>query len=297
MDSPAPFLDVPHLIEASQPRQRGGWFWYAVGIFLLVVFASAYVSAQSKKLALLVDVFSQLVLIGMIVALAYGKALVARRRRDEMRQVEALEELIQLRRWSEAAGTAEQFLSKPTLTPQARAQALIFLSSILARYGRFEDAIAVHQHLIDTINFDDGTAHGIRLGRAMAMLREDHLVDADSAMNELRRMSQGRESAGLALIQLYRDVKTGHPTEAIEHFDQYLPAFRQQLGHRTGDAYALLAKAYDLLGRTDEARVAYEKATLLTPVMELNRRFPEVVSLASKYPVTATPPELAGVAA
>ena len=106
-------------------------------------------------------------------------------------------------------------------------QALIFLSSILARYHRFEDAIAVHNHLLETINFDDSTAHGIRLGRAMAMLREDHLVDADRAISELRRTSQGRESAGLALVELYRDVKTGHPTEAIEHFDAALPLFQQ----------------------------------------------------------------------
>ena len=291
MDSPAPFLDVHTLMDASQPRQRGGWFWYIVGIFLLIVLSSAYVSRISRAWALAVDIISQLLLVGVIVALAVAKSLLARRRRDEMRKVEALEELVQLRRWPEAAALAQEFLSKPTLTPQARAQALIYLSSILARYQRFEDAIAVHNHLLETINFDDGTAHGIRLGRAMAMLREDHLVDADAAMSELRRMSQGRDSAGLALVQLYRDVKTGHPTEAIEHFHESLPMFRQQLGHRTGDAYALLAKAYDMLARSDEAQTAYEKATLLTPLAELNRRFPEVVSLQQKYQPARVPVE------
>ena len=297
MDSSAPFLDVPTLIDASQPRQRGGWFWYFVGIFLLVVLSSAYVSRISRGWAIVVDVISQVLLVGVIVVLVLVKSLLARRRREEMRKVEALEELVQLRRWPEAATLAQEFLSKPTLTPQARAQALIYLSSILSRYQRFEDAIAVHNHLLETINFDDGTAHGIRLGRAMAMLREDHLVDADAAMSELRRTSQGRESAGLALVQLYRDVKTGHPTEAIEHFNESLPLFRQQLGHRTGDAYALLAKAHDMLGQTHEAQAAYEKATLLTPLLELNRRFPEVVSLASKYQPARVPGEVMGVAA
>lgn len=294
---PPPFLDVPTLLEASQPRVRGGWFWYAVGLFLLLALSSAYVSSLSRQWAFVVDVFSKLVMAGLVVALVGSKSYIVRRRRDEMQKAEALEELVQLRRWPEAAALAQEFLSRPTLTPQGRAQALIYLSSILARYQRFEDAIAVHNHLLETIHFDDGTSHGLRLGRAMAMLREDHLVDADGAISELRRMSQGRESAGLALVQLYRDVKTGHPTEAIEHFNNSLEVFRQQLGHRAGDAYALLARAYDLLGRNTEAQAAYEKATLLTPVAELNRRFQEVAVLSEKYRPAEAPAELVGVAA
>src|SRR5207249_295307 len=107
---------------------------------------------------------------------------------------------------------------------------------------------------------DDGTDYGLRLGRAMAMLREDHLVDADRAMGELRRMAERKDSAGMALLELYRDVKTGHPQEAVEVFDEAMAALRAQLGHRAGDAYALVAKAYDMLGRASEARVMYEKA-------------------------------------
>jgi hypothetical protein len=59
--------------------------------------------------------------------------------------------------------------------------------------------------------------------------------------------------------------------------------FRPQLGHRTGDAYALLAKAYDMLGRGEEAKAAYENATLLCAVAELDRRYPEVATLAGRY--------------
>jgi tetratricopeptide (TPR) repeat protein len=171
---------------------------------------------------------------------------------------------------------------------------LLLLASILARYQRFEDAIAVQNHLLETMRFDETTAHGIRLGRAMAMLREDHLVDADGAISELRRTSQNRPSAGLALVELYRDVKTGHPNEAIEHFDGALALFRQQLGHRTGDAWGLIAKAYDLLGRTNEAQAAYEKSTLLTMPAELHRRYPELASLVQKYAPARIPAELEG---
>ena len=281
-DPPA-FLDVPALIERSQPHPRVGLFGYAAGLFLLVVVSSAYVTSRSPQLEGVVDALSKIAFVAIMTGLALMTSWLVRRQREEMKRVEGLEELVQLRRWPDAAEEVQSLLSTPTRTPQARVQALIFLSSILARYGRFGDAIAVHDHLLETIRFDDTTAHGIRLGRAMAMLREDHLVDADRAISELRRTSADRDSAGLALVQLYRDVKTGHPTEAIEHFAAALPLFQSQLGHRTGDAYALLAKAYDLLNRTGEARDAYEKATLLTAVSELNRRYPEVASLATNY--------------
>src|SRR6476469_6385661 len=127
----------------------------------------------------------------------------------------------------------------------------------------------------------------------MGMLREDHLFDADRAIADLRRSTRrseeseqsdassgpGLEYAGLALIEIYRDVKTGHPDEAIELFNAKLPILRQQLGHRVGDAYALAARAYDLLGRRDEAQDAYEKATSLSAGSELLRRYPEVAAL------------------
>jgi len=299
MDSPQStnFLDVHELIEQSQPRPRVGWFGYAAGVFLLVVLSSALVQARVPAAKGIVDLFSKVAMIGIMVALALITQLMVRRQREEMKQVEALEELVQLRRWQEAAMLARGLLSTPTRTPQARVQTLIFLSSILARYHRFEDAIAIHNHLLESINFDDSTAHSIRLGRAMAMLREDHLVDADRAISELRRTSQGRESAGLALVELYRDVKTGHPTEAIDRFNAALPLFQKQLGHRTGDAFALLAKAYDMRGKEAHAAAAYEKATHLTALSELNRRFPEVVSLAAKYPAAVLPGELQSGAA
>ena len=36
------FLDVPALLERSQPRANHARIWYAAGLFLLVVLGSAY---------------------------------------------------------------------------------------------------------------------------------------------------------------------------------------------------------------------------------------------------------------
>jgi hypothetical protein len=160
---------------------------------------------------------------------------------------------------------------------------------VLARYHRFDDAIAVHNHLLEHELVDGGAAFGIRVGRAMAMLREDHLFDADRAISELRRLEGNEETAGLALVEIYRDVKTGHPDEAIDVFETRLPTLRDQLGHRLADAYALVSRAYDLRGREAEARGAWEKATLLAPPIELVRRYPEVAPVAEKYPASPAP--------
>jgi tetratricopeptide (TPR) repeat protein len=243
-----------------------------------------------------------------------------RRAKAEQIQLEGIEELIRLRRWQEAGAMLQQLLGQPTRSPQTRVQGLIFLTGVLARYNRFDDAIMVQNYLLEQIGLDEGTAHGLRLARAMAMLRADHLFDADRAINELRRQvtraaeANGRGiddedaappliesetaspqsiSAGLALVELYRDVKTGHPAEAIELFNSTLSSMREQLGQRVADAHVLVARAYEMLSRDAEAQASYAKATLLTPPEELHRRYPETAILASKYQPTAAPREAA----
>jgi hypothetical protein len=310
MTEPVPmgFLDVQALLERSQPRGFHVRGLYAIGIFLLIVLASAFATSQGPTAATIVQVLSLLAMLGVMAGLFVYSWFVAKQHRAEQVQLEAIEELVTLRRWPQAAMVLEAMLSQPTRTPQARVQALIYLAGVLARYHRFDDAILVQNYLLDNVKMDDGTTHGLRLGRAMAMLREDHLFDADRAIADLRRrvgrepmgeppanepMPQIPESAGLALIEMYRDVKTGHPTEALEIFSQRLPVMRRQLGHRVGDAWALAAKAHDLLGREREAQTAFENATLLSPMSEIARRYPEIASLTEKYRPAAAPAEAA----
>lgn len=309
--SAGPFLDVPLLLEKSQPRGPGVRLWQLVGVFVLIVMVSTYITSRGGDAARLMNLLSIVLMIGLIAVMGYISWTTIRSVRDEQTQLEGIEELLRLRRWPEAGMLLEQMLGRPTRTPQARLQALIFLTGVLARYNRFEDAITVQNYLLESDMVDGGTAHGLRLARAMAMLREDHLVDADRAITELRsqvnragramnesKIVQGEPpenadpralSAGLALIELYRHVKTGHPEEAIELFNSTLPALREQLGHRVADAYVLAARAFDQLGKADEAQGHYEKATLLAPPAELHRRYPETAALTQKYRTAAAP--------
>jgi tetratricopeptide (TPR) repeat protein len=287
-------LPVNELIELSQPQQRVAWVGWASGLLLLIVFGTALLARQATQFQGLVQFASGLAMLVVMVFLATATLRTVRRHQGEQQAVEAAGELVQLRRWPEAALLLQQILSHPSRTANLRTQALIYLAAVLSRYHRFGDAISVHEHVLDHGLVDEPTAHGLRLGRAMAMLREDHLFDADRAINELRRTTRGGpDSPGLALVELYRDVKTGHPAEAANLFESRLDNLRDGLGHRVADAYILAAKAYDLLGRTTEAQDAYTRATLLAPLIELQRRYPEVTTLTERYTAAPAPPEAA----
>jgi len=290
--SESPFLDVHFLLEESQPKGRGMILWYAVGFFFLVVLTSAYAQRTMPNGGQIVQLVSSLMMFGLMIGMGFITWRAARAVQGEQGQLEAVEELIQLRRWEEAGLLVQALLSRATRTPQGRTQALVFLAAILARYHRFADAVFVYEHMLENRLVEGQAAYGMKLARAMSLLREDRLVDADRAMGELRRLDRADDSAGLALLEIYRDVKTGHPREAIEEFEKKQALLRRQLGHRAADGYALAAKAFDLAGEGEKARETFEKATLLSPMAELKRRYPEVGGMEEKYGVAAVPAEV-----
>jgi tetratricopeptide (TPR) repeat protein len=324
-------------IRSSQPKPRtplgGATLLAAVGL-TAALFASSIRGSPASILLMLVP-------LTLLVLLFRFHKRHLERTRAEIRSTEQLEELVQLRRWPEALNLAAQLLQRPCINPDARSSILLSLSAILVRYHWFEAARIVHDHLLDPQTnpspADPSTAHTILVARGMTMLRDDHLVDADKLMGELKRdVNRARDaarkahqlrenerqamphtnhptqlgtspfeesaideaipykpadidSAGLALLEIYRDIKTGHYAEAIAEFDARQKPMRQQLGHRVADGWVLVAKAHDALGQNHEAANAYRRATLLCPAIELHRRYPETASLAQTYPAAQTP--------
>jgi tetratricopeptide (TPR) repeat protein len=290
--APTGILEVDRLLDSSEPRPRVNPVWWMGGIFLLAMCATVIVGgAPAESRQALAALFGLLV-VASVAALSLFSVYSVRQLRAGHQRVQQIGELVQLRRWPEAAMSLDSYLSEPSRTQQLRVQALAYLGPVLARLGRFDDVIAVQTHLIEDGRVDPSGVAALRIGRAMAMLHEDHLFDADRAISELRR-GPAAGSAALALLEIYRDVKTGHPAEAVEIFQQKLPILRDQLGHRAADAYALIARAYDLLGREQEARTAFRNATLLAPVVELFRRYAEVQKLADRFQPAPAPPEAA----
>lgn len=298
MQTPSvPFLDVQTLIERSHPRPRRRVALYVLGLAVLGMLLGAYISAEQPAARRVVEGLGVVMLVGLMIGFMTTGMSAVSALKAEAKRIESIEELVQLRRWEQAALELNQLLSVPTRTPGARIQALLYLSSVLGRYHRFRDAMTVQTELLDTVDLDPGTEHSLKLGLAIAMLREDHLVDAGRVMAELKRESSG-ESGGLTLVELYRDVRTYHAAEAIELFHQKLPQLRRHLGFRIGDAWALLAWAYDAMQLPADARIAWANALLLQPVEELSRRYPELLTLAQKLagPVYISAPVSADVA-
>jgi len=291
--TPPMFLDVERLLESSQPRAKTPWLVYALIGFGAVVLSSAWARSKGGSGDGAMQGMLGIMMLGVVVTMSVIAGRAARMQKQEVQRLEAIEELVQLRRWDQAALTLDTLLSVPTRTHGVRLQALIYLAGVLARYHRFEDAISVQNYLLENAQFDPTTAHGLRLMRAMSMLHQDHLFDADRAISELRRESA--DSAGLALVEMYRDVKTGHPAEAIQIFASRLPQMRAQLGNRLADGYALVARAHDLLEEDSLAAAAWERATLLAAPLELVRRYPELSVIQTKYPAAPAPAELASM--
>lgn len=281
-------------METSLPRARIAWIPFASTGFVVAVFVSWYFGHRTEDGDQAASVLLSVGLTVFVVIMSLSSVAAVRRARKEQSQLTGIEELVQLRRWPEAAVLLQNFLSRPARSHTSRAQALLYLAMVLTRYHRFEDSVAVHDYILQNIALDDATGHAVRLGRAMGLLREDSLLDSDRAIAELRRESRGTESPGLALVEIYRDVKTGHPAEAIEMFEKSIEMMRKQLGQRIADAWGLVARAYDMLGRTGEAKTAYENATLLVSPAELSRRYPEIGALAGKFSPSMEPPEVAG---
>jgi tetratricopeptide (TPR) repeat protein len=287
------FVDVPTLLQTSVPRPRIVWMRFVFAGALLGWAFAWYFGRENPQAQ---DAISLVLTVGLgllVGMMGLTGVLATRAQAAERAQLEAIEDLIELRRWPDAAMMVQAFLLRPTRSMGARAQALLSLAMVMVRYHRFEESVTVYDYILREVPMDPGMNHAVQLGRAMAMLREDNLLDADRAIAELRRGSRGIESAGLALVELYRDVKTGHPAEAIEIFEKQLPVMRRMLGHRLADAWGLAARAYDLLSRESESREAYANATVLAPLVELQRRYPEIVPLAEKFTATAAPVEVA----
>jgi hypothetical protein len=305
-----PFLDPQLLIDRSRVLQPPGGTPYFM-LLLLFVPLLFFLPAGDSGTADILRGAILLALIGLFVMWGLTTRSKMEAHRRESVAVDALDELVQLRRWPEAARHVQRILSDAMLLPQRRMQALLSLATILLRYHRFDDARFVHDYLL---NPEDGaptadgpTGHSIRVARAMALLRDDRLVDADRAISELRRevrtarddarregsnsteQVDAIESAGLSLVELYRDIKTGHHEEAVTLFESKRKSLRDQLGHRVGDAWVLVAHAYDLQKNAQQAADAYTRATALCPPVELHRRYPETKDLETKYPATPIP--------
>ena len=264
-------LDVDTLLQTSQPQVRRA----PAGLLLvgLAVAVALVVGKDNSNTLWFILNIALLALGGLVVWIL---ARIAKRHRREQELLALVYQNVQFRQWAAAGTDLTMLLSRPMLLPQSRIQALIYLSTVLARCQRFADASKVHDYITEHAQLDPATDQALRAAKVWALLRDDRLVDADRGIIELRRMCGSNRSASLAMAELYRDIKTGHGEEALAEFHSDLPMLRRQLGHRSADAWALAACAARAMGKLDDARSMARNALLLGDAREILSRFPEV---------------------
>ena len=291
---PLPLADVGNLLDGSRPQP----FLRQLGRGILAVWVIALLGPVLGLPPVALETAALLATVAAIVLLSVrGSAL-----NRETTALDELEALLALRRVDEAVPGLQDVMGRPMHGPENRLRAMLLLGTTLARLNRSDDALRVYGELLDAEGLAGPAAAMVKLARAATMLRADHLYDADRAISDLRR-TIGRDDgadpiavAGLRLVELHRDVKTGHLAEAVDLFDAHLPSLRAGLGHRVAEAHALVAIALHRLNRGDEAAARFADATALAPLSDLVRRYPELWPLYAGYPTTAAPVSSPGMA-
>ena len=233
--SPTGFLDVPTLLESSQARPRPAWIWYVGGLFLLLLMAGSYLEASPAKGQPPAGNCSGRwgcsrwrgswwVLTWLTVA-ASSRRTPADRIHRGTGAVAALD--------GGGPGAGCDAVASGTLAAGAHSGVDIPLQRAGALTGDSAMPSRCREYVLDHALLDEATAHGLRLGRAMGHAARGPAVSMRIALSAICGVgAAARNPAGWRWWRSNRDVKTGHPQEAIEIFEQKLSLMREQLGHR-----------------------------------------------------------------
>ena len=71
---PPIFLDVPALLESSEPRPRVPWLWYAAAMFGVMMLLSLF-EKRSPQMRQAFEVISGLILFALMVLVGRGRCL------------------------------------------------------------------------------------------------------------------------------------------------------------------------------------------------------------------------------
>ncbi len=223
-------------------------------------------------------------LLGGLVVWLHGQK---RKMFEAQRGVRGVLELTALRRPRDAESVAWHLLPDLQRWPDMHVQGVLLLGANLMALRAWEPAIEAQDYLLDHIPEDHPTAHLLRAQRAMALLHEDRLVDADTEIRALRRapLDDPTAAALAALAELYQQMKTNHHADALAQAEHEDP--RRTLAPLGGEAahgYALIALAAHRSDRPTEAGNWWRAATLLIDPDRLIADMPDLAALRDLHP-------------
>jgi hypothetical protein len=287
-----PALPTPdQALLSSRPRPRFPLLPMAVIASTAMIGGLILAEARDDSTRLIQWGLVILILGGVLgMAVWWGSAIAAALQKED-REVTRLEEAIRLKHFEAASWLLAILLSKPMLSPIHRLRALLGYVAMLVRAGRFEDVSLATQIMLSE-GVTEPMVAPLRAANAFALLRDDRLVDAHRAIGDVRKLGRDGAAGGLyALLEMYRDVRTGHTAEVIEIHTSRRSEIASALGTRVADADALVAWAHLRLGDIASAERMWRRATLLAQPADLVERYPELKEAASILIPEPVPPE------
>lgn len=199
-------------------------------------------------------------------------------------------ELAMFHRHVESLRLAWRTLPMATRSPEMHGRLVTLIAHDLDQVAAYDSAINAYSYILERMPREHPAAIQLRLHRAMAQLANDQLTDADDTLMRLRTSIDTRTVTPLAalfrLASLTQQVRTLHYQDAIDLAPSLIDDLRP-LGVAAAFGHALMAWSYhNLPGISvpdstpqNEARLWWERATILLPADTILRRFKDLAPL------------------
>jgi tetratricopeptide (TPR) repeat protein len=262
-------------------------------------------AARAPMIVLIASLVLMLVLTHPLAAvlpwLALGGILIqgawrVRTARTLEREVTGLGEQAMLRRYRAALRRAWMVLPWLVHHPSLHGRTVAALAQSLDDLGAYESAIAAYDHLLEGMPEQGPPTMHLRISRAVAALRADHLADGDETLRKVRGAIDpylgSPIGAAFRMAQLIQDVRTHHYADALD-FEPTLLDDLRPLGVEAGFGHALMAlccqAARSETPRDTERQRAlaqrwWQRARTLLPEQTLLNEFPELSPLKQENP-------------
>ncbi|MAG17035.1 MAG: hypothetical protein CMJ21_03095 [Phycisphaerae bacterium] len=302
---------VREYLDAHPPRSPSRWAAWAPLMAVGFVVSIAWQIDAGWA-----NVLPWLVVLGVIVVSEMRVRRVARLT-DELAHAQ---ELALQHQWLPTLQLAWRLVPALSGMPQLHGRSVALIAHVFDRLRCYESALAAYDFLLQRMPAEHPAAVHLRVQRAITLMINDQLVDADDALRRLRGdielLGDAGASAAYRLAQLVQEVLTFHYDHAVACADELLDALRP-LGIEAGYGHALVALSWlnvarsqhgadrdatndqSTSGLSSTAEHAYAQAakwwstaTLLMPVSQLIDRFAPLRALiddAHVGPPTMTP--------
>jgi hypothetical protein len=278
---------VDNLIRSSEPTRRlwRGPTLALMGLSLLLgaLWADPKLLPAGKLIAYILP---QCLLIAILGVMLWDN----RQKQRIGRMLDETMEAVHLQDWPRARAALSDLLGSPIRQAVVRTQSLLALAVVAETDQHYDASQRICEYILQTGIGGPLQRHTAEVALAAAMLRNGQTTDAVTLINRLSLQSlPDLLKAQVELLSLFREIVMGHADEAVRLVDQRRDLFRAHLSTRAAYGYALLAAAFDRVRQSDAAGQWWHDATILMTVPELLRWFPELKTIAGRYPAVESP--------